>query len=147
MSFSVHCDFEKGSKNQHFEMYSVGSEGGGHKKGYSVYALDNVARSGRFTSEWNGNVLAVFYAPSRFTAKLHTCAWIYVCLKSQTYITDFTQNVCLFSANGMERRRYHTLNRNDNNSGYWEVVCDMSHTSISSSPTESLYHEYTCTVL
>ena len=43
MSFMVHFDFEKGSQNQHFQSsLLVRREGGGHRKQYSVYALDNV---------------------------------------------------------------------------------------------------------
>ena len=42
MLFMVHCDFEKGSQNQHFKgTLLVGSEGI-TKIIYSVYSLDNV---------------------------------------------------------------------------------------------------------
>ena len=41
LSFIVHCDFEKGSQNQHFQhTLSVVREG--VAKEYSVYALDNI---------------------------------------------------------------------------------------------------------
>ena len=37
-----HCDFEKGSRNQHFQSTLLVRRQGGHKKEYSVYALDYV---------------------------------------------------------------------------------------------------------
>ena len=46
MSFMVHCDFEKGISKSTFSKYSFGREGGGHKKVYSVYAIDNVDNYG-----------------------------------------------------------------------------------------------------
>ena len=47
----VHCDFEKGSRYEHFQStLLVGwQEGGGHTKQYSAYKydIDNVDNSGR----------------------------------------------------------------------------------------------------
>ena len=46
MSFMGHCDFEKGSQNQHFQSTLLVGKEGVTQKEYSVYALDNVDNSG-----------------------------------------------------------------------------------------------------
>ena len=46
MSFIVHCNFEKGSQNQHFQSTLLVGREGVTKKEYSVYALDNVDNFG-----------------------------------------------------------------------------------------------------
>ena len=49
MLLVVHCDFEKGSRNEHFQhrAYPFDREGGVTKKEYSVCALDDGDNSGR----------------------------------------------------------------------------------------------------
>ena len=42
--FFVHCDFEKGSRNQHFQSANLVGRQGVTKKDYSVYALDGKIR-------------------------------------------------------------------------------------------------------
>ena len=46
MLLMVHCDFEKGSRNQHFQSTLL-VERERVTKEYSVYALDNAVNSGR----------------------------------------------------------------------------------------------------
>ena len=46
MSFMGHWDFEMGSQFFFF-LNTLGREGEGHTKEYSVYALENVDNSGR----------------------------------------------------------------------------------------------------
>ena len=68
MSFMVHCNFEKGSQNQHFQStILVGRED--HKKGYSVYALDNVDNSGNL--KWEEKHAAIPRKPSKTLHELY----------------------------------------------------------------------------
>ena len=55
----VHCDFDNGSQNQHFQKYSFG--GRGNKKQHSVYALDNVDISGRPLRDHSRNDFTCMY--------------------------------------------------------------------------------------
>ena len=78
MSFMVHCDFGKGSQNQHFQS-TLDRGGGGHIKGYSVYALYNVDNSGRplcWVSQFK-NVIPVLMS-LMFVARRGPYARVYV---------------------------------------------------------------------
>ena len=68
----VHCDFEGGSQNQHFEsILSVGKEGS-HKKEYSVYALDDINNSGRpLTCQPH---CSIFTLPHRHSTEMYKTA-------------------------------------------------------------------------
>ena len=54
MSFTVDCNFEKGSENQHFQNTLLAGWERARNKGYPVYALDNVDSSGRPLIQANG---------------------------------------------------------------------------------------------